>query len=81
MKPVIVTTPTCGPCKELKAWLVENGVDADVFEIGTLEGDTLAETHDIMTVPTIIIGEDVFRGRSPEVLKLLLESKRVVTGE
>ena len=76
MKPIIIASSTCAPCAALKTFIDEHDIVADIYLIGTLEGDTLASLHEVMTVPTILIGGEKFIGDSADIRKLLLENNR-----
>ncbi len=73
---VIFTSPTCGPCKELKPKIEATG--RKVFEIDAGESRDLAVGLGVRAAPTVRIYKDgeillQFVGDKPEVLDAIVE--------
>lgn len=64
MNPVTVyTSPTCGYCKQAKAFLAENGVPYIERDVSVDKGAQKAlEELGAMGVPVIVVGTEIIRG-------------------
>lgn len=74
-KPILFTKRGCVPCSNLKRFLLTE-TELDYKEIDIEKEPQKLEEYDIMSVPTLIIGDKRVTGFSPhEVMKLINESK------
>ena len=54
----VYSSPLCGPCERMKAWLTENGHPFDVRDVMMdEEAGELLESHDIRTTPVLQVGD------------------------
>lgn len=73
-KVVLFTQPDCPPCQVVKLFLTERGVlfeDRDITLDPTAARD-LTEKYSSHSTPTLVIGEEVMIGFSPERLDEIL---------
>jgi glutaredoxin len=54
----VFSSPLCGPCERMKAWLAERGHDFVVRDV-MMDPDAgeLLESHDIRTTPVLQVGD------------------------
>ena len=67
---ILLTLPTCGPCRVLKEMIEEGGIDCEILDANSSEGAELSAKHKVMMVPTLIIGNDSYSGFIPVKTKL-----------
>lgn len=61
---LLVTSSWCLPCKDMKAWMVKNGIeDVEVLDIEKDYIQILATGNSIPVIPTLLDGNDVYVGR------------------
>jgi glutaredoxin len=54
----VFSSPLCGPCERMKAWLAERGQPFVVRDVMMdPEAGELLESHDIRTTPVLQVGE------------------------
>ena len=54
----VFSSPLCGPCERMKAWLSERDYRFQVRDVMMdAEAGELLEAHDIRTTPTLQVGE------------------------
>lgn len=59
----VYTSPTCGYCKQAKAFLEENGVDYTERDVSVDRGAQKdLEDMGAMGVPVIVVGSEIIRG-------------------
>ena len=67
---ILLTLPTCGPCRVLKEMIETNGIDCQILDASSGEGSELATKHNVRSVPVLIIGENSYSGFIPIKTKL-----------
>ena len=73
----VYSTPTCPFCQRAKAFLKERGVEFEVIDLG-VDRDKVEEMVKIsgqMSVPVIVIGDEVVVGFDQAKLERLLPDK------
>ncbi len=68
MKPTLVTTTWCGPCKIVKAFLQEN--PKDILILDAEDNTEFCKTNGIRSVPTLVIESGKLSG-SDDIIKHL----------
>lgn len=70
MKVVIYTTPTCGYCKQAKAYFEEKGIEYDEIDVSQDQekAKEMVEKTGQMGVPVIEIGEKMLVGFDPAAI-------------
>ncbi len=54
----VFSSPLCGPCERMKAWLAERHYDFTVRDVMMdEEAGELLESHDIRTTPALQVGD------------------------
>lgn len=81
MKLIKVYSKTCMPCKVLEKNLVQSGIKYNSVDISSDEGDRLARTYGIRTVPTLLLIGDDGHMIDKRVGILSVEELRIFAGE
>lgn len=63
----------CQPCKRLSSYLKDKKVKTTDVDIESSEGIGIARTHNILSVPALIYGDDVCLTSDPEDVDGFLE--------
>ena len=54
----VFSSPLCGPCERMKAWLTERDYEFTVRDVMMdEEAGELLESHDIRTTPALLVGD------------------------
>jgi glutaredoxin len=62
-KVVLYTTPMCGPCEQVKAYLTALGVDFDVVDVMMdEEAADLLDSKGIRSAPALAVGDKIVAG-------------------
>jgi len=71
-KPILYSSATCAPCKQVKKWLAHNNIDydeRDIFE----NAEEVQRLSGYLTAPTVVFNDSVIvgpnYGRLASVLK------------
>lgn len=62
MSRVLLGAEWCGPCKRVKKFLDNRGIEYDYVDVDTVVGMELVEKYNIRTVPTMNIDGTVVSG-------------------
>ena len=75
-KVIVFTQPGRPPCRTVKAYLEDRGIEYEERDVTTNEQFVfqLVRTYDSRTTPTLVIGEEVMVGFDPERLDELMAS-------
>lgn len=57
-KVLLFTSPTCNPCKALKAYLATNSHDADEINIESPAGHQQSRMYRVRSLPTLVRVDD-----------------------
>ena len=60
-KPVLYSSSTCAPCKQVKTWLAYKGIDYDELDIYD-NADTVKALTGYLTAPTLVFNDEVVVG-------------------
>lgn len=72
-KPILFTKRGCVPCSNLKRFLLTE-TELDFEEVDIEQNPNTVEEYDIMSVPTLVVGDKRVTGfNPPEVLKIINE--------
>lgn len=69
---ILFTAKWCKPCKELKQWLIDKGVDFDLIHVDVDEEPTVSKTAKVKVVPSLLANGTLYGGR--EEIKPYLEA-------
>ena len=74
-KIVVYTQPACAPCDQVKAFLMQRGVDFEVRDVAA-DARALAELTELgyLATPVTLIGSEAVVGFDRKRLERLLES-------
>jgi len=70
-KVVLYTTPMCGPCEQVKAYLTALGVDFDVVDVMMdEEAADLLDSKGIRSAPALAVGDKIVAGAALNTEKI-----------
>jgi thiol-disulfide isomerase/thioredoxin len=60
MKTLLFTSPTCGPCKQIKLDLAANGIGREItpIDVSLQENVDIVSSYGVRSVPTMIVLDD-----------------------
>ena len=73
---MLFTRPDCPPCDWLKAWLREQELEFEEYDVSEdkIAVFTLVRKYRSQSTPTLVIGEHVLIGFEPEKIEVVLNS-------
>ncbi len=71
----VFSSPLCGPCERMKAWLTERGYPFVVRDVMMdEEAGELLESHDIRSTPVLQVGEQFVIGLDLAAMEAVLST-------